>query len=450
MPTRSGCAKGRSCARGRAHLFYVGDAGAARFKNFEFKARVKTEPGANSGIYFHTQYQASGFPNRGHEVQINNTHDGAAGYHEFKKTGSLYGVRNLYKSLVRDGEWFTLEFSVVGRRVRIAVNGVLVVDHRERGGSVEGQRQRMLSEGTFALQCHDKGSTVEFKDLWVRPIGEEAVAAAEAAAPVESAGKREAQIARLLRDNFPLVDFHAHLKGGLTLDDVLARSRATGIQYGIAPNCGLGFPITDDAGIDRFVDGMRGQPVFLGMQAEGREWVKLFSPRAIARFDYVFTDAMTFTDQRGKRVRLWIKEEVQIDDPEAFMEMYVDRIVKVLRDEPIDLYVNPTFLPDRIAGQYEKLWTPARMQKVIDAAVRNGVAIEINARYRLPSEAFVRRAKGAGVKFSLGTNNGGKDDLGTPDYGLDMIEACGLTWKDMFMPGYTPPSRGRQAQRCGA
>ena len=39
--------------------------------------------------------------------------------------------------------------------------------------------------------------------------------------------------------------------------------------------------------------------VFIGMQAEGREWVRLFSPATVARFDYVFTDAMTLTDGRG-------------------------------------------------------------------------------------------------------------------------------------------------------
>ena len=46
--------------------------------------------------------------------------------------------------------------------------------------------------------------------------------------------------------------------------------------------------------------------------------------------DYVFTDAMTFTDKRGKRIRLWIRKEVQIDDKQDFMDMYVDKIVTIL------------------------------------------------------------------------------------------------------------------------
>ena len=104
------------------------------------------------------------------------------------------------------------------------------------------------------------------------------------------------------------------------MEEALALSQKNGINYGIAPNCGLGFPITNDAGIEDFLLSMKGQPVFLGMQAEGREWVNLFSKEAIAKFDYVFTDAMTFTDDNGKRMRLWIEEEVgEIMDKERFM-----------------------------------------------------------------------------------------------------------------------------------
>ena len=66
------------------------------------------------------------------------------------------------------------------------------------------------------------------------------------------------------------------------------------------------------------------------MQAEGREWVKLFSREAIARFDYVFTDAMTITDTRGKRSRLWIKEEVEVPDKQAFMEKLVSTIEQIM------------------------------------------------------------------------------------------------------------------------
>jgi hypothetical protein len=169
------------------------------------------------------------------------------------------------------------------------------------------------------------------------------------------------------------------------------------------------------------------------MQAEGREWPRLFSPAAVARFDYVFTDSMTLFDANGKRTRLWIKEEVEIPDKQAFMEHLVNTAVKILEEEPIDIYVNPTFLPEIIAGEYDALWTPERMQRVIAAAKMNGVAIELNSRYRLPSLQFVKLAKQAGLKFTLGVNNT-DTSLGRAEYGLEMIRACGLGYQDFWMP----------------
>ena len=70
----------------RSHLFYVGPVMNHNFKNFEFKAEVMTTPGSNSGMYFHTEYRESGWPTRGYEVQVNNTHP------DPRKTGSLYAI----------------------------------------------------------------------------------------------------------------------------------------------------------------------------------------------------------------------------------------------------------------------------------------------------------------------------------------------------------------------
>jgi histidinol phosphatase-like PHP family hydrolase len=79
---------------------------------------------------------------------------------------------------------------------------------------------------------------------------------------------------------------------------------------------------------------------------------------------------------------------------------------------------------------------------VIAAAIQNGVAIEINARYRLPSKRFIQLAKRAGAKFTFGTNNGGRD-VGDLDYCLQMVKECGLVWQDMFVPGLPSKAQGR-------
>ena len=50
------------------------------------------------------------------------------------------------------------------------------------------------------------------------------------------------KITKMCLENFPIIDFHVHLKGGLTIDQACENSTKLGINYGIAPNCGLKFP----------------------------------------------------------------------------------------------------------------------------------------------------------------------------------------------------------------
>jgi histidinol phosphatase-like PHP family hydrolase len=235
-------------------------------------------------------------------------------------------------------------------------------------------------------------------------------------------------------DPFKLIDLHVHLKGDLTIEKAIEKSKHDNIQYGIAVNCGLGFAVHSDQGIDSFLLVMKKYPQFYaGMQAEGREWVNIFSKEAISKFDYVFTDGMTFTDKKGRRNRIWIKKETWIDDEQQFMDYLVKTIVTILNNEPVNIYVNPTYLPEQMAGRYDFFWTEARMNEVIDAAKANNKAIEINNRFSIPSEKFIRLAKEKGVKFTIGTNNI-DSSFGRAEYALEMIRKCGLTENDFWKP----------------
>lgn len=417
---------------GRSHLFYSGPVRNANFKNFELKCEVLTRPRCNSGVYFHTKFQEQGWPAQGFEVQVNNTALGEGGYLERKKTGSLYGVRNVYKAFARDNEWFQLHAAVRGKQIQVRLNGILLVDYIEPDPPLPDpdSRGRFLQRGTFALQGHDAGSKVAFRNILVKPLPDDLPTPAAERPVVDDTDR---QIRDLSARNYPMVDYHVHVRNDWTIEDAVRLSRRTGIFYGVAVNCGLNFPVQNDAGAEEFLKRMAGQPVFVAMQAEGREWVKMFSPETVAKFDYVFTDAMTFTHE-GKRMRLWIPGEVgEIKDREAFMDVIVDRIVGVLANEPIDIYVNPTYVPDAMTADYDRLWTPPRMERVIAAAVKNSVAIEINNRYKIPSAKFIQAAKAAGAKFSFGTNNADRN-LGRLEYPLQMVRECGLTWQDIFVP----------------
>lgn len=155
----------------RSHLFYVGTVSNARFQDFELKAKVKTMPQANAGIYFHTEYQEEGWPDKGYEAQVNTTH------RDPKKTGSLYAVENVDANTLKttgatDGEWFDYYIRVYGKHVIIKINGKKLVDYTqpENPDHVKEMPGRLISSGTFAIQAHDPGSTVYFKDIVVRPL----------------------------------------------------------------------------------------------------------------------------------------------------------------------------------------------------------------------------------------------------------------------------------------
>ena len=152
---------------GQGHLYFVGADGKAEFKNFDFKAKVKTYKGANSGIYFHTAYQDAGWPAAGYECQVNATHA------DKKKTGGLYAVKDVMDTpAAPDDVWFEYHIRVEGKRVQIWIDGKQTVDFTQPDDWTppKGMAGRKLGAGTFALQAHDPGCKVDYKDLVVERL----------------------------------------------------------------------------------------------------------------------------------------------------------------------------------------------------------------------------------------------------------------------------------------
>jgi hypothetical protein len=145
------------------HLFYVGD--EKPFKNFHLKVDVMTDHNSNGGIYFHTKYQAEGWPRGGFECQVNNTHA------DWIRTGSLYGLVNIAQSPAQDGAWWTQEIIVKGNTVMVLIDGKKLFQYTEPPGTQAGKDfEHKLNEGTFALQAHDPGSVVRYKNIRVKRL----------------------------------------------------------------------------------------------------------------------------------------------------------------------------------------------------------------------------------------------------------------------------------------
>jgi hypothetical protein len=173
----------------RGHLFY--EVGDKPLVNFEFKAEVMTFPNSNSGVFIHTQYQENGWPKFGYECQVNQTQGDRI------KTGSIYSVVDVYLTDVpagqtyqpgvrvdknrvmlqvpeapaKDNEWFTYHITVNGKRIITRVNGKTLVDYTEPDNKQAGNDfTRVLDKGTIALQAHDPGSKVLYRNIQIKRL----------------------------------------------------------------------------------------------------------------------------------------------------------------------------------------------------------------------------------------------------------------------------------------
>jgi histidinol phosphatase-like PHP family hydrolase len=245
----------------------------------------------------------------------------------------------------------------------------------------------------------------------------------------------------------PKPDLHVHLDNS-TIDKVLELSRQLGLKFGIVEHAGTkenqyATLLTNDTELGRYLAMLEGKPVFKGIQAEWTDWMTCFSPEALAQLDYVLTDAMTFPGKDGRRVKLWAPDsaqQVDMSDKQSFMDRFVEWHVEIMTREPIDILANLTWLPAGMLEQWELYWTPPRMQKVIAAALKYTVALEISSSFRLPKLPFLKLAKAAGAKFSFGSN-GRYPNMGKLDYSFEMASQLDLKPADLF----TPSSDGLKA-----
>jgi hypothetical protein len=148
-------------------LFYVGD--DKPFKDFHFACEVMTKPNSNGGIYFHTKYQEEGWPATGHECQVNNTFKP-----DPQKTGGVYKVAKVLEAPAKDNEWFKYEIIVKGNHTIVKINDKVTADYTEDAEALAKDKSiepgRRMGEGTFALQAHDPGSTVLYRNIRVKRL----------------------------------------------------------------------------------------------------------------------------------------------------------------------------------------------------------------------------------------------------------------------------------------
>ncbi|MBQ5397000.1 MAG: DUF1080 domain-containing protein [Alistipes sp.] len=397
---------------------------AAEYENFILKGQALTAENGEAALLFHSDGE------QGYEITIRNgAQDGSI------KTGSLRSVRNLYRSLAQDGEWFDFELAVRGKNIAVKVNGVDVVCYTEPAKPYReaAHAAKLIGKGKVALKGV-KGD-VKFRNLDMQTLAADARNEVDVMPPID---EQSDHIIRYQQKDFPVIDWHVHLKGGLTKEMAHAMSMNYGINYGVAPNAGeggVGRMLADDAEVRSYYDEVKNHPFLFGVQGEGRKWTQTFSQEALGIFDYLFTDAMTIIDHKKRNARIYRAEEVIRDGVtlDQYMEQIVDQTVKILTNEPADIFANATYIPDDMNPDYDKYWTAERVDRVLDVMQQNNIALEISARYKIPSFDIIKEAKKRGLKFTFGTNNVDAN-FGRLEYCFEAVEKCGLTVEDMWFP----------------
>ena len=236
------------------------------------------------------------------------------------------------------------------------------------------------------------------------------VAAQDAAKPARTF---EEYVPWLAQTGLDLTDYHIHLRGGMTAQKAVERARKTGLKSGVLENHGRDWPLSTNEILDKFVAEIEAynatlpeaERVKIGIQVNDRDWFKVIDPKIYRRLDYVLADTMIMgVGADGKPQKLWLLPKDYQTDEDKWFETYFQHCMTVV-NEPVDILANVTYLPDFIADRYDELWTEERMRALIQAAIANNVALEVQAESEFPKPRFVELALEMGAKLSFGSNN---------------------------------------------
>ncbi len=128
------------------------------FKNFDLTIDFKQEANGNSGIFFRSSLEGTIIT--GWQAEVAPPDHDTGGVYESYGRGWLIKPDKALDEALKMGEWNTMRIRVVEDHVQTWVNGVPMVDFRDR--------KIGAAEGSIALQIHDGGGIkVRWKNLYI-------------------------------------------------------------------------------------------------------------------------------------------------------------------------------------------------------------------------------------------------------------------------------------------
>jgi histidinol phosphatase-like PHP family hydrolase len=121
--------------------------------------------------------------------------------------------------------------------------------------------------------------------------------------------------------------------------------------------------------------------------------------------------------------------------PHEVMEALVRNLCEMVTTLPIQIAAHSTLLPAALFDlehDVEAWWTEEREDRYIEALLEGGVAIEISNRYRLPHDRFLRKARQAGARFSLGSDGHHLHQVARLEWATAAAERAGVGDDQLF------------------
>ncbi|HEX2091132.1 MAG TPA: hypothetical protein VHG28_01975 [Longimicrobiaceae bacterium] len=241
-------------------------------------------------------------------------------------------------------------------------------------------------------------------------------------------------------------DLHAHTTmsdGDLPLERVVEVARERGVQIGIADHVSARnvdrFVATEER-VRAYLDALDGAPVFRSAEFCWCDdlWRSL-PGEVMERFDYrIGSNHGFWLPDRSMGSPWWQRlPGLWNQRPQELMEVMVRNLCDMVRTMPIEIAAHSTLTPPALLaleGDIHAWWTEEREDRYVEALAESGVALEISNRYRLPHDRLLRKAREAGVRFSLGSDGHTEAQVARLEWATGAARRVGVADADLFVP----------------
>ena len=235
------------------------------------------------------------------------------------------------------------------------------------------------------------------------------------------------------------VDCHAHTTfsdGQLTVDELIERARDRKARPSVSDHISsyMDSALTTVDEVRAYLDELEQYDVFRGGEFCWHDTLWREIPDDLAR---------RFTHRLGSLHGIWLPNGELVYafsrrfpniTPDEYMEAHVANLEQFAREMPVHVLAHPTLLPLSLRRiPLEELWTEEREERAIVALAAAGIAFEISNRYR-PHKRFVRRAREAGVRISLGSDGHTEQQVADIAFPLSLAREIGIEDENLYDP----------------